>query len=134
MATTKLPKLPDWIADKLKSPVAAAAALTIGIRFGQEAYRLQMGEISQEEFMRRLSVHMGAASGTIGGAAIGSLAGIWFPGIGRLAGAFCGGMVGQLAGQHLGRISADRLVKRKAKRLHEEEVPPEIPPPPKRHI
>lgn len=129
----KLPPLPDWLVDKLKSPMAVAAAMAVGIKFGQEAYQWQQGEIDDDEFKRRLSVHLGSLSGTVGGAAIGSLAGIWFPGVGRLAGAFCGGMMGQLAGQHLGRMSAERLVKRKATDRGED-VPPELPPPPKRHI
>ncbi len=131
----KLPKLPDWVSDRLKSPMAVAAAMALGIRFGQEAYKFQSGEISEEEFKRRAGVHLGSLTGTVGGAAIGSLAGIWFPGVGRLAGAFCGGMMGQMAGEHLGRKSADRLVRKKRPDAVEaEEAPPELPPPPKRHI
>lgn len=131
----KIPKLPPWVTERLKSPMAVAAAMALGIRFGQEAYKLQTGEIDEEEFKRRAGVHLGSLTGTVGGAAIGSLAGIWFPGIGRLAGAFCGGMMGQMAGQHFGRVSAERLVRRKkAAQVEPEEAPPELPPPPKRHI
>lgn len=135
MSTTKLPQLPDWVTERLKSPMAVAAAMALGIRFGQETYKFQTGEIDEEELKRRAGVHLGSLTGTVGGAAIGSLAGIWFPGFGRLAGAFCGGMMGQMAGEHLGRKSADRLVRsrRKGGPLVEDD-PPELPPPPKRHI
>ena len=48
-----LGRVPDWLKGGLKHPMAAAAAMTLGIRFGQDAYKLRSGEMGAEEFKRR---------------------------------------------------------------------------------
>lgn len=105
----RLPRLPPWMKDPLKSPVTTAAALTLGLKVGQEAYKLKSGEISAEEFERRAGGHIGSVSGTLMGAAVGAVAGIWAPGLGTVMGAFSGGFVGQVMGEHFGRKGAERL-------------------------
>lgn len=101
--------LPPWLIDRLSSPVATAAALTLGLKVGQEASKLKSGEISPEEFKRRAGTHVGTITGTMAGALAGSVVGRWLPGLGTLAGAFGGGLMGQLIGENLTRKGADRL-------------------------
>ena len=104
----KLP-LPPWLIDRLSSPVATAAALTLGLKVGQEASKLKSGEISPEEFKRRAGSHVGTITGTMAGALAGSVIGRWLPGFGTLAGAFGGGLMGQMVGEHLTQKGADRI-------------------------
>ena len=101
--------IPPWLVDRLRSPVATAAALTLGLRVGQELYRVMSGEISVEQFKRRAGIHVGLVTGTVTGALAGSLAGRLVPGVGTILGAFAGGLGGQFLGAHLTYKGADRL-------------------------
>jgi phage tail tape-measure protein len=105
----KLPPIPPWLVERLKSPMATAAALALGVKVGQETYRVASGDISVEEFKKRASLHFGTLTGSLVGAVAGAAVGRLVPGVGALMGAFGGGMVGQLAGQHASRKGADRL-------------------------
>lgn len=112
MNTAPLIKIPQELLRRLQSPVAAAAALTLGLRVGQELYRVASGEISLEQFKKRTGLHVGTVTGTVGGAVAGAVAGRWLPGIGTLLGAFSGGLVGQFAGAQMATKGAERLVPR----------------------
>lgn len=113
-----MPKLPHppWVIERLKSPMATAAALALGVKVGQETYRLASGDISMEEFKKRAGVHVGTLTGSVVGAVAGATVGRFIPGVGAVMGAFGGGMLGQMAGQHALRKSADTLEARVAKR------------------
>ena len=117
----KVPPIPPWLLERLKSPMATAAALALGVKVGQETYRLSSGDISIEEFKKRAGLHVGTLTGSLVGALAGAALGRFLPGIGTVAGAFGGGMVGQMAGQHALRKSADTLESRVAKRGDDEE-------------
>lgn len=104
-----VPRLPPWVVDKLKHPIAAAAATTVGIRFGQDAARLRRGELSREEFEKRAAGHLGSLGGTVLGAIAGSAVGSIVPGVGTILGAFTGAMFGEMGGERLGRFGVDRL-------------------------
>lgn len=101
--------LPPWLTETLNSPVAAAAALTLGVKVGQEAYKLQTGEIDPEQFKRLAGRHVGAVTGTMTGAMFGSFVGKLIPNVGRIVGAFGGGVAGQMVGEFLGRQVAERV-------------------------
>ncbi len=103
--------MPPWLVPILRHPVATAGAVTLGVRVGQEVYRLRLGEISPEEFEKRAGQHIGALLGAIGGASLGWSLGRGLPGIGHLAGAFAGGLVGQVGGEHVGRAGAARFAR-----------------------
>ncbi|MEL6188736.1 MAG: hypothetical protein AAFU79_29300 [Myxococcota bacterium] len=109
MIAVALRGLPPWLAKALKHPMASAAALTLGIRMGQELYRLRAGELSREDFEKRFGQHLGALVGTLSGAAAGYTLGQAFPGFGAIVGAFAGGLIGHVGGEHLGRASAVRV-------------------------
>ncbi len=110
MAPPPLPgKIPEWVQRALRHPVAAAAAMTLGIRFGQEIYKLRIGELTPEEFEKRTGQHLGALGGTAVGLILGSAAGKALPGFGTVVGSFMGGMLGHMGGEHLGRAGAGRL-------------------------
>ncbi|MEO1232640.1 MAG: hypothetical protein AAFZ18_27470, partial [Myxococcota bacterium] len=72
MIAVALRGLPPWLAKALKHPMASAAALTLGIRMGQELYRLRAGELSREDFEKRFGQHLGALVGTLSGASAGA--------------------------------------------------------------
>ncbi|MEL7367285.1 MAG: hypothetical protein AAFN74_00090 [Myxococcota bacterium] len=108
-------KLPDWIDRGLKHPMAAATALSLGIKLGQESSKLKSGEINRAEFRRRAGTHVGAVSGTMVGASIGTLLGRVWPGGGHVLGAFMGGMLGEVWGERAGRAAVERLVREPAK-------------------
>ena len=101
--TVSLAKLPGWIGKALKHPMAAAVALSLGVKIGRESTRLRDGEISRDEFKKRTSVHMGSVSGTVAGASIGALLGRIWPGAGSVVGAFAGGMLGEMLGEQAGK-------------------------------
>lgn len=107
-----LGRLPPWIVERLRSPVATAAAMTLGLRVGQELYRFVSGEITVEQFKRRAGIHVGLVTGTITGALASSIVGRWAPGVGTVLGAFAGGLGGQFLGAHVTYKSADRLATR----------------------
>lgn len=111
MGAAALRALPPWLAKALKHPMASAAAMTLGIRMGQELYRLRAGELSREDFEKRFGQHLGALVGTLGGAAAGYTLGQALPGFGAILGAFTGGLVGHMGGEHLGRASAVRVAR-----------------------
>ena len=98
-----LAKLPDLIGKALKHPMAAAVALSLGVKLGRESTRLRDGEIDRDEFKKRTSVHMGAVTGTVAGASIGALLGRVWPGGGSVIGAFAGGMLGEMFGEQAGK-------------------------------
>ena len=103
-------KLPDWLERSLKSPMAAAAALSLGVKLGQETARLGRGEIDRNEFRRRAGLHVGAVTGTVTGAGVGALLGrLWPGGAGTIIGVFMGGVVGEVWGEKVGRTAVDRL-------------------------
>lgn len=101
--------LPPWLMKGLKHPVASAAAMTLGIRLGQEIYRLRTGELSRKEFEKRAGQHMGALAGTLCGASLGWSLGRALPGFGAIVGAFGGGLIGHIGGEHFGRVGASRV-------------------------
>ncbi len=103
-------RIPPEVIRRLNSPVAAAAALTLGLKVGQELYRVASGEISLAQFKKRTGMHVGTVTGTMAGAVAGTLAGRWVPGVGTLLGAFTGGLAGQFAGAHVMNKGAERLV------------------------
>jgi len=104
--------IPPWLVDRLKSPVATAAAMTLGLRVGQELYRFVSGEISVEQFKRRAGIHVGLVTGTVTGALASSIVGRWVPGVGTVLGAFAGGLGGQFLGAHVTYKGADGLATR----------------------
>ena len=89
--------------------MAAAAALSLGIKLGQESGRLKSGEIDSREFKKRTGSHVGMVGGTLTGAAVGTVIGRLWPVGGTILGAFMGGMVGQMWGEQAGRAAAERL-------------------------
>lgn len=103
-------RIPPEVVRRLSSPVAAAAALGLGLRLGQELYRVASGEISIAQFKKRTGMHVGTVTGTMAGAVAGTVAGRWVPGVGTLLGAFTGGLVGQFTGAHVMNKGAERLV------------------------
>lgn len=115
-------RIPPELIRRLSSPVATAAALTLGLRVGQELYRVASGEISLEQFKKRTGLHVGTVTGTMGGAVAGALAGRWLPGIGTVLGAFTGGLVGQFAGAQAASKGAERLVPTSETDLQDEEA------------
>lgn len=104
-----MPRIPEWIRKGLNHPMAAAAAMSLGIKLGQESTRLSSGDISREEFRKRAGQHVGAVTGTMAGAGAGVIIGRLWPGGGALIGAFLGGMLGEMGGERLGRATVDRL-------------------------
>ena len=98
-------KLPGWIDKSLRHPMAAAAAISMGIKLSQESTKLRTGEIDRKEFRKRASAHIGAITGTVVGMALGAAVGRFSPGAGRVMGAFLGGLVGE----GLGRDAIDRV-------------------------
>ena len=102
-------KIPDWIRRGLRHPMAAAAAMSLGIKLGQESTRLSSGDISREEFRKRAGQHVGSVTGTVAGAGAGAIIGRLWPGGGAVVGAFLGGMLGEIGGERLGRATVDRL-------------------------
>ena len=105
--------LPPWLSRALRHPVASAAAMTLGIRIGQELSRLRRGEIDREEFEKRAAQHLGALGGTLTGAGLGWSLGRAVPGLGAILGAFSGGLVGHLGGERMGRAGAERVSRSK---------------------
>ncbi|MGF1510158.1 MAG: hypothetical protein ACFB9M_11725 [Myxococcota bacterium] len=105
------PRLPDWdrAIDRLKSPLAIAAAVRFGVLVGQEASKLRRKEISLPQFRIRVSQHIGGLTGTAAGAAAGAWAGSFVPGVGTLLGAFGGALAGELAGESMTRWSVGKL-------------------------
>lgn len=102
--------LPPWVGRALRHPMASAAAMTLGIRAGQELYKLRNGELSREDFIKRFGQHTGALAGTLSGAAAGYAIGKALPGgVGAILGGFGGGLIGHVSGEHLGRSGAARL-------------------------
>ncbi len=102
-------KLPDWLERGLTHPVAVAGVLSLGIKLGQESTRLRAGEISKEEFRKRAGRHLGAVTGTMSGAGVGSLLGRLWPGPGTLVGIFVGSMLGEMWGEKVGRNAVERF-------------------------
>lgn len=99
--------LPGWIGDGLRHPLAAAAAMSLGLRLGHEVYRYGDGEIDPEELKKKTGQHLGAVTGTLIGAAAGALV----PGSARAVSAFAGALLGELLGEHLGRQMVAAWVK-----------------------
>lgn len=126
------PKPPDWVDRGLKSHLAAAAALSLGVKLGQESRRLWSGEIDRHEFRRRTSFHVGTVCGTMTGAGIGAVIGRLWPGPGRVVGAFVGGMMGEIFGERIGRATVDRVWKAGAPAATEVPVEPIDDSPPER--
>ena len=97
--------------------------MTLGLRLGQEAYRLRLGELKTEAFVKRAGQHIGALSGILAGTALGWSLGRAFPGAGAIVGAFGGGLLGQVGGEHVGRVAASRLSTALAAELEEDPEP-----------
>ena len=93
--------------------MAAAAALSLGIKIGQESTLLRSGDINRDEFRKRTGRHVGAVTGTLAGAGIGTVIGRLWPGGGTVIGAFMGGMLGEMWGERVGRLAVDRFSWRK---------------------
>ena len=118
MSNKTLVKLPGWIDRGLRHPMAAAAAISMGIKLGQESTKLRTGEISREEFRKRASAHMGAITGSLAGMGLGVAFGRFWPGAGRIMGAFLGGLVGE----QVGRDAVDRFGKRWSEPSRDEDL------------
>lgn len=103
------PRVPDWISEGLRHPLAVAAAMTLGLRLGHEVYRYGDGDIDPEELKKKAGEHLGAVTGTLLGAAAGALV----PGSARAVSAFAGALLGELAGEHLGRKVVTGWVRRR---------------------
>lgn len=103
------PRLPPWLDRALKSPLAAAAALTLGVKIGHEVSRLRAEDINPREFKQNMGGHIGAVTGTTVGLGVGWLVGRLVPGAGNLIGAFAGGLLGEMLGERLGRKGIERL-------------------------
>jgi hypothetical protein len=105
------PKLPDWIGAGLKHPLAAAAAMTLGLRLGHEVYLFGADELDPDELKKRTGQHLGAVGGTLLGAAAGALV----PGSARAISCFAGALIGEIVGEHFGRTSAQAFLSRRKK-------------------
>ncbi len=98
-------KLPEKIIRKLaRHPVAVISTLSLSMRIGKDAYRVKEGKIDNTEFRARTGGHLGALSGGLAVASVGSAIGsVLIPGIGTILGAFAGGIVGEELGARGGR-------------------------------
>ena len=103
------PQIPPWLDRVMKNPLAAAAALTLGVKMGQEVSRLRAQDISPEQFKEKMGGHIGSVSGTMVGLVTGWFIGRLVPGFGNVVGAFTGGLLGEIIGEQLGREGVERL-------------------------
>jgi phage tail tape-measure protein len=97
--------LPEKIIRKLtRHPVAVVSTISLSMRVGKDAYRMKSGKIDAPEFRARTGSHLGALSGGLAAASVGSAIGsVLVPGIGTILGAFAGGIVGEELGARGGR-------------------------------
>lgn len=99
---------PDWDR-RLRHPVVVGFAVRFGIQVGQETRKYWSGEVSPEEYKKKLGQYVGSLTGSAGGAALGAGVGSLIPGVGTLVGAFGGAMAGELMGEYATRWGAERL-------------------------
>lgn len=102
------PRIPPWLDKSLNSPLAAAAALSFGVKLGKDGSSLRDGSISSEEFRKRLASNIGSVTGTGVGGVLGYAVGRLVPG-GSLIGAFTGGFLGEMGGEVLGQHVAFKI-------------------------
>jgi phage tail tape-measure protein len=105
--------LPEKIIRKLtRHPVAVVSTLSLSMRVGKDAYRMKSGKIDPPEFRARTGSHLGALSGGLAAASVGSAIGsALMPGIGTILGAFAGGIVGEELGSRSGRKIVQQVEK-----------------------
>jgi phage tail tape-measure protein len=105
--------LPEKIIRKLtRHPVAVVSTLSLSMRVGKDAYRMKNGKIDATEFRARTGSHLGALSGGLAAASVGSAIGsVLMPGIGTILGAFAGGIVGEELGSRGGRKIVQQVEK-----------------------
>jgi len=105
--------LPEKIIRKLtRHPVAVVSTLSLAMRVGKDGYRMKNGKIDAPEFRARTGSHLGALSGGLAAASVGSAIGsALMPGIGTILGAFAGGIVGEELGSRGGRKIVQQVEK-----------------------
>jgi phage tail tape-measure protein len=101
--------LPERIWRRLgRHPVLVVSTATMGVKVGQDGFRLRRGEIDAPEFRKRTGGHVGSMSGGLAGAAAGAAWGSALPGLGTVIGAFAGGLVGEELGGRVGRLAIEQ--------------------------